>query len=68
MNGELTMAAHEGLAPCMTVEGFRQILGEGIAGWVAQTGEALLLTEDDPDPRFSGVRKIRDAVCIPIRG
>ena len=65
-NGELALAAHEGLPPD-TVTGFRQILGEGIAGWVAQTGEALLLTDDDPDPRFSGVKKIRDAVCIPIR-
>lgn len=65
-DGELTMAAYKNL-PAKTVMGFRQILGEGIAGWVAQTGEALLLTEDDPDPRFSGVKEIKDAVCIPIR-
>ena len=64
--GKLVIAAHEGL-PSDSVAGFQQMLGEGIAGWVAQTGEALLLTEDDPDPRFAGVKKIRDAVCLPIR-
>ncbi len=64
--GELTLAAHEGL-PDETVRGFRQLMGDGIAGWVAQSGEALLLTEDDPDLRFQGVKQIRDAVCLPIR-
>jgi len=63
---ELIMVAHQGL-PDKLVEGFHQKVGEGIAGWVAQTGEALLLTENDPDPRFSRVKKIKDAVCIPIR-
>jgi HD-GYP domain-containing protein (c-di-GMP phosphodiesterase class II)/PAS domain-containing protein len=65
-DGELAMAAHQGL-PSDTVTGFRQMLGEGIAGWVAQTGEALLITEDDPDPRFTGVKNIKDAVCLPIK-
>lgn len=68
LNGdsELMIAAHEGL-PLEDAASYRQLLGEGIAGWVAQTGEALLLTADDPDPRFTGVKNIRDAVCLPIR-
>ncbi|MBI5870760.1 MAG: HD domain-containing protein [Actinobacteria bacterium] len=65
-DGELHMAAHEGL-PEEHVAGFNQILGEGIAGWVAQFGEAILLTEKDPDPIFTGVKQISDAVCIPIK-
>ncbi|MHB8792488.1 MAG: HD domain-containing phosphohydrolase [Thermoleophilia bacterium] len=64
--GELHLAAHEGLSE-KHVDGFNQILGEGIAGWVAQSGEALLLTEKDPHPQFSGVKEISDAVCIPIK-
>ncbi len=65
-NSELVMAAHEGL-PAETISGFCQKIGEGIAGWVAETGEPLLLTEKNPDPRFSKIKGIRDAVCLPIR-
>lgn len=61
----LRILAHKGL-PEDAVSS-RQNLGEGIAGWVAQSGEPLLLTERDPDVRFPGTRNIRDAVCIPIR-
>jgi PAS domain S-box-containing protein len=60
----LSILAQVGLPKEVT--GQRQSLGEGIAGWVAMHGEPLLLTEDDPNPRFRGVRNIRDAVCIPI--
>ncbi len=65
-DGELVMAAHENL-PARTISGFSQKVGEGIAGWVAQTGEPLLLTQENPDPRFSKLKGIRDAVCLPIR-
>ncbi|MHB9111570.1 MAG: HD domain-containing phosphohydrolase [Thermoleophilia bacterium] len=65
-DSELHMVAHQGLSE-EHVAGFNQILGEGIAGWVAQSGESLLLTDKDPDPHFSGVRQITDAVCIPIK-
>lgn len=61
----LVILAHKGLRE--DVAGHRQHLGEGIAGWVAQQGEPLLLTRDNPDPRFSGMRNLRDAVCLPIR-
>ena len=64
-SGELNIAAYEGLSE-EHVKGFNQILGEGIAGWVAQSGEALLLTDKDPDTKFAGVKQITDAVCIQI--
>ncbi|MHB1390931.1 MAG: HD domain-containing phosphohydrolase [Thermoleophilia bacterium] len=45
----------------------RQQLGEGVAGWVAEHSEPLLLTKSNPDPRVPSPRNIKDAVCIPIR-
>ncbi len=65
-NGDLELAAHQGL-PADTVSGFQQRLGEGIAGWVAEKGKALLLTEDASPPDFERSKGIRDAVCLPIR-
>ncbi len=65
-DGELEMAAQVGLSD-IAVEGFHQHLGEGIAGWVAQQGDALLLNDGVTEPRFNGDREIRDAVCLPIR-
>lgn len=44
-------------------------VGEGIAGWVAQTGEPLLLMNPIHDPRFSKLRidrGIRDALSVPL--
>jgi diguanylate cyclase (GGDEF)-like protein len=49
-------------------------LGEGIAGWVAQTGEPVLVEDVKRDPRFTSrideVTQIdtRSVVCVPIRG
>lgn len=63
---ELHIAAQEGLSE-EHVAGFSQMIGEGIAGWVAQSGEALLLTDKDPNLPFAGVKQITDSVCIPIK-
>jgi diguanylate cyclase (GGDEF)-like protein len=49
-------------------------MGEGIAGWVAQTGEPVLVEDVKRDARFT--RRIdelthtdtRSVVCVPIRG
>ncbi len=43
-------------------------MGEGIAGWVAQHGEAVIVSDAGNDPRF-GVHadSIRCAICIPLR-
>lgn len=47
-------------------------LGEGIAGWVAQKGEALIVSDVSKDPRFCG--KVDDSIkfktqavlCVPM--
>ncbi|MFQ5662941.1 MAG: diguanylate cyclase [Terriglobia bacterium] len=48
-------------------------MGEGIAGWVAQTGEAAIVPDVTKDPRFSShvdeITKLRthSNICVPIR-
>jgi diguanylate cyclase (GGDEF)-like protein len=51
-------------------------VGHGLAGWVAEHGESLIVPEVNKDPRFAplaegaavsaGVR-IRSAICMPLR-
>lgn len=49
-------------------------MGQGIAGWVAQTGQATIVPDVDQDRRFSGqvdeMTKMRthSIICVPIRG
>ena len=48
-------------------------MGEGIAGWVAQRGEPLIVNAPDQDPRFfNGVDgktefKTRNLICVPVK-
>jgi diguanylate cyclase (GGDEF)-like protein len=47
-------------------------IGEGMAGWVAQNGETLIIPELGLDPRFrpeaeSYTGNMRSAICIPLR-
>ena len=45
-------------------------MGEGIAGWVAQHGEPVIVSEPGKDPRFvtdGAVSPVRSAICIPLR-
>jgi GAF domain-containing protein len=48
-------------------------LGEGVAGWVAQNGEPLIVNAPEKDPRFfKGVDgrtefETRNLICVPIR-
>jgi len=48
-------------------------LGEGVAGWVAQTGEPLLVENTSSDPRFTPKvdelthTETRSIVCVPIK-
>jgi len=47
-------------------------IGEGIAGWVAQHGETLIVPELGQDPRFISETEaistgVRTVVCIPLR-
>lgn len=48
-------------------------IGEGVAGWVAQHGETLIVPEAESDPRVdlqgpAPVRKVRSVVALPLRG
>ncbi len=48
-------------------------VGEGMAGWVAQHGETLIVPETVNDPRLetpnpSKLRKVRSAIALPLRG
>ncbi|MFQ5722911.1 MAG: diguanylate cyclase [Terriglobia bacterium] len=49
-------------------------MGEGIAGWVAQTSQATIVPDVSQDPRFYGqvdeMTKMRthSIICVPIRG
>jgi predicted Zn finger-like uncharacterized protein len=50
--GELSIRASTGLSP-EVVKKTRQRVGSGIAGWVAQKGEPLLVNDIENDPRFA---------------
>ena len=48
-------------------------VGEGVAGWVVQHGETLLVPEADNDPRVEAERgakpqKVRSVIALPLRG
>jgi len=49
-------------------------MGEGIAGWVAQSAKATIVPDVDKDPRFMGQidqmtkMRTRSIICVPIRG
>jgi diguanylate cyclase (GGDEF)-like protein len=48
-------------------------VGEGVAGWVAQHGETLIVPEALDDPRLhtpysDRLRKVRSVIALPLRG
>jgi diguanylate cyclase (GGDEF)-like protein len=48
-------------------------IGEGVAGWVAQHSETLIVPETVNDPRLespdpSKLRKVRSVIALPLRG
>jgi len=48
-------------------------VGEGVAGWVAQHGEALIVPETVNDPRLSELnpprlRRVRSVIALPLLG
>lgn len=68
---EMVIKASYGLSE-EVVEETRVAYGEGIAGRVAQTGEPMLLTNLQNDPRFAGVEitprpDIVSSICVPLR-
>jgi diguanylate cyclase (GGDEF)-like protein len=54
------------------LSGIRIKVGEGLAGWVAQHGETLIIPEAASDPRSPsvspGALTVRSAIGLPIRG
>ncbi|HID62589.1 MAG TPA: GAF domain-containing protein [Anaerolineae bacterium] len=47
---------------------FRIPLGEGITGWVAQSGQPLLAPDVSKEPRyFPGIPEIRSEICVPLK-
>jgi diguanylate cyclase (GGDEF)-like protein len=48
-------------------------VGEGVAGWVVEHGETLIVPEAVDDPRLNDVcganpRKVRSVIALPLRG
>jgi diguanylate cyclase (GGDEF)-like protein len=55
------------------LRGLRVKLGEGVAGWVAQHGETLIVPESEQDQRLSNdhivnQQKVRSVIAMPLRG
>jgi diguanylate cyclase (GGDEF)-like protein len=55
------------------LRGMRVKVGEGVAGWVAQHGETLIVGEAEHDPRLMeehGARqsRVRSVIALPLRG
>ncbi len=68
--GEMTIGAAVGLPPEVVRE-IRQKVGTGIAGWVAENGEPLLVEDVEKDPRcgkeFSDPRyKSKSLLSVPL--
>jgi len=56
-----------------SLRGLRVKLGQGVAGWVAQHGETLIVPESQYDPRLSEERapdshRLRSVIAMPLRG
>jgi diguanylate cyclase (GGDEF)-like protein len=43
-------------------------VGEGVAGWVVEHGETLIVPEAEDDPRLKKTRKVRSVIALPLRG
>jgi DNA-binding NarL/FixJ family response regulator/putative methionine-R-sulfoxide reductase with GAF domain len=66
-DGELRLAAAVGLPDGIEL-GRRQRLSDGIAGWVARTGEKVALGGKFDDERFRGVDPdARESVVVPLK-
>ena len=55
------------------LKNLRVKVGEGVAGWVVEHGETLIVPESEDDPRLSeeqapGPQKTRSVIAMPLRG
>jgi len=66
-------AAQQLYFPGQAEEGSRVRIGEGIAGWVAKTGEPLRIDDAYNDPRFDsdsergGGFRTKSVLCVPLK-
>ena len=56
-----------------TLKGLRVKVGEGLAGWVLEHGETIIVPEAEGDSRLQqrgagGLLAVRSAIAIPLRG
>jgi len=69
--GEVVLRAQAGAYTGESAIGYRQRIGAGIVGIVAQTGRTLLINDVTKDPRyllaFEGERASRSELAVPIR-
>jgi signal transduction histidine kinase len=71
-SGELVCRCSAG-AQADRVRGWRLSPGQGLAGWVAQTGRSVLVADAEADPRhYGGVDQatglpMRSILCVPLR-
>lgn len=55
------------------LQGLRVKPGEGLAGWVLEHGETVIVPEAHDDPRVkecgaAGIQAVRSAIALPLRG
>jgi diguanylate cyclase (GGDEF)-like protein len=55
------------------LRGLRVKVGEGPAGWVAEQGQTLIVTNTEDDPRTKAgqaarVRRVKSVIALPLRG
>jgi diguanylate cyclase (GGDEF)-like protein len=55
------------------LRGLRVKVGEGVAGWVVQHGETLIVPDSEDDPRLTKEhavvpQKVRSVIAMPLRG
>ena len=68
---ELELAAHRGVSPAFIAEAARRPAGEGLNGWVATTGQPLVVPNVPADPRASKAvvaqEKIKCEAIAPVK-
>ena len=69
--GEVFLIAQAGAYRGVHALGYRQRIGEGIVGWVAEKGEYLLANDVSKEPRyllaFPEEERTCSELCVPIR-
>ncbi len=68
---ECVLVAQAGVFEATDIRGYRQKMGVGLVGWVAENGETILANDVRKDPRhlvaFEGESNILSELAVPIR-